>query len=269
MADPTPKTSEQARQAPRPEGVPEKFWDPVTGQVRTEALLKSYSELEKTRGQPAADPAPAEEAPTSPPEQPQDSAKIEKPAEDAPAEKAAEPAPLAQKIESVVQKYAKGEVAEADFAELEAAGLPKQVVETYFQGLKALEEMSLRTAHEAAGGKETFDASRSWAVENLSDGDLKFYNDNVANPATAKAAVDWLVQKYRSAVPSEGRLVAATTPSANTGSVFRSQQELTTAMQDPRYKSDPAFRQDVAEKLGRSKQQGTLTTNVQHYTGRR
>lgn len=34
----------------RPEGVPEKFWDPESGIVRTDALVKSYRELEKKLG---------------------------------------------------------------------------------------------------------------------------------------------------------------------------------------------------------------------------
>jgi hypothetical protein len=34
----------------RPTGVPEKFWDPERGAVRTEALLKSYVELERKLG---------------------------------------------------------------------------------------------------------------------------------------------------------------------------------------------------------------------------
>ena len=41
--------------APRPDGVPAKFWDPEAGQLRTDALLKSYLELERRLG---ADPAP-------------------------------------------------------------------------------------------------------------------------------------------------------------------------------------------------------------------
>ena len=32
---------------PAPEGVPEKFWDGEKGEMRTDALLKSYAELEK------------------------------------------------------------------------------------------------------------------------------------------------------------------------------------------------------------------------------
>jgi hypothetical protein len=38
---------------------------------------------------------------------------------------------------------------------------------------------------------------------------------------------------------------------AGAGDVFRSNAELTTAMKDPRYATDPAYREDVA-KLGRS-----------------
>ncbi len=41
---------EKAVNDDRPENVPEKFWDPKTKSIRTEALLKSYSELEKMIG---------------------------------------------------------------------------------------------------------------------------------------------------------------------------------------------------------------------------
>ena len=38
----------------------------------------------------------------------------------------------------------------------------------------------------------------------------------------------------------------------NKGDVFRSQAELVRAMSDPRYENDPAYRQDIVEKLDRS-----------------
>lgn len=41
----------------RPEGVPEKFWDAAAGSLRTEALLKSYVELERKLGTMIAPPA--------------------------------------------------------------------------------------------------------------------------------------------------------------------------------------------------------------------
>jgi hypothetical protein len=43
----------------RPSGVPEKFWNPETGAIRTEALLKSYLELERKLGSAGAMPAEA------------------------------------------------------------------------------------------------------------------------------------------------------------------------------------------------------------------
>ena len=39
---------------------------------------------------------------------------------------------------------------------------------------------------------------------------------------------------------------------AETPDVFRSQAEVVQAMSDPRYDNDPAYRNDVFEKLGRS-----------------
>ena len=49
--EPAPDGSEPA-QAPaaRPPGVPEKFWDREAGSIRTDALLKSYVELERKLG---------------------------------------------------------------------------------------------------------------------------------------------------------------------------------------------------------------------------
>jgi hypothetical protein len=41
-------------------------------------------------------------------------------------------------------------------------------------------------------------------------------------------------------------------PPKTGGDVFRSQQELVRAMSDPRYDNDPAYRQDIIEKLDRS-----------------
>ena len=50
-AAPAPDTTEPASMPPpRPAGVPEKFWDRAAGAIRTDALLKSYVELERKLG---------------------------------------------------------------------------------------------------------------------------------------------------------------------------------------------------------------------------
>jgi hypothetical protein len=54
VADPAAATTAEGD---RPEGIPEKFWDGDAGALRTEALLKSYLELERKLGQMVALPA--------------------------------------------------------------------------------------------------------------------------------------------------------------------------------------------------------------------
>lgn len=49
--DAAPDLAEQVQEPPdRPAGVPEKFWDHEAGAIRTDALLKSYVELERKLG---------------------------------------------------------------------------------------------------------------------------------------------------------------------------------------------------------------------------
>nr|BDD47278.1 hypothetical protein 2 [bacterium] len=45
-----------AAQSMRPDNIPEKFWDASTGSLRTDALLKSYGELERRFGDSAGNP---------------------------------------------------------------------------------------------------------------------------------------------------------------------------------------------------------------------
>jgi hypothetical protein len=60
-----------------------------------------------------------------------------------------------------------------------------------------------------------------------------------------------LKSEYNNANGVEGKMVTGKA-APNKGDVFRSQAELVRAMNDPRYDNDPAYRQDVIEKLDRS-----------------
>ena len=57
--------------------------------------------------------------------------------------------------------------------------------------------------------------------------------------------------QYKEANGYEGRMLSGKPPT-NSGDVFRSQAQLVKAMGDPRYDNDPAYRQDVIQKLERS-----------------
>jgi hypothetical protein len=61
-AEPAAAAAPEPAVAERPEGIPDKFWDPEAGALRTDSLLKSYLELERKLGTMIAPPADAEEA---------------------------------------------------------------------------------------------------------------------------------------------------------------------------------------------------------------
>lgn len=259
VSEPVVATPESIAAARRPENVPEKFWDAANNRVNTEALLKSYSELERAR---SAQPKAEEPAAPAAPAQPEDSAKIVPPAGDEAPEAPVATTPVAQVIETLASKFEAGEIGDADFSAAEAAGLPRNVIETYFAGLKALEATAALAAHEAAGGKEAFETARSWAATNLSADDLAYYNNAVTDPKTSRQAVEWLVAKHRAANPAEGLFVSESAPAVNAGDVYTAQAQVTADMASLKYRTDPAFRAEVAEKLARSRAQGTLNMSA-------
>ena len=105
----------------------------------------------------------------------------------------------------------------------------------------------------SAGGEQQYAQIVNWAKTNLPQDQIVAF-DEVVNTGSVQAiqlAVSGLKAEYDSANGVEGRMVTGKAPQ-NSGDVFRSQQELVAAMNDPRYDRDPAYRQDVVEKLDRS-----------------
>lgn len=245
----------------RPEGIQEQFWDAEKGEVKVAELAKSYAELRAKMDSGAAKEPPAGDPAGDAAGKPK--VTIEKPA-GAPAE----PPPLTAAIASFEERFnASGEVTDDDYAALEALGLPRQKVEIYMAGLAALEAQTLSEAHQAAGGPEKFAAAQDWARANLSDADLAYYNKAVEDAGTRKQGVEWLMAKFSAARPSEGALLTDTLgPGADAGDVFQSQEQVTAAQRDPRYKSDPAYRKSVGEKLLRSQRAGTINVAAEFYS---
>ena len=105
----------------------------------------------------------------------------------------------------------------------------------------------------AAGGEAAYSNIINWAKSNLEAEQINAFDD-VVNTGSVQAinlAVAGLKAQYDNANGVEGRMVTGKAPT-NSGDVFRSQQELVAAMNDPRYDRDPAYRQDIIEKLDRS-----------------
>jgi len=103
------------------------------------------------------------------------------------------------------------------------------------------------------GGEKNYANMIDWAQKSLNEQEVNMFDAVMAkgDPLAAFFAVRSLAYAYNDAIGYDGNVVQGKAPKQNTDQ-FRSQQELITAMSDPRYENDPAYRQDVMDKLTRS-----------------
>ena len=114
-------------------------------------------------------------------------------------------------------------------------------------------ESQINEVKNFAGGDQEYSNMVQWAGQNLDAQSIKAFDEIIASGSieTIKFAVSGLKSQYLNAVGYEGKMVQGKA-APNRGDVFRSQAELVAAMSDKRYDNDPAYRQDVIEKLDRS-----------------
>ena len=107
---------------------------------------------------------------------------------------------------------------------------------------------------ESAGGDQAYANVVNWAKDNLDSSQTNAFDEvvNTGSVQAIKLAVAGLKAEYDKANGVEGRMVTGKAAPPQSGDVFRSQAELVAAMNDRRYDNDPAYRQDVIEKLERS-----------------
>lgn len=236
----------------RPDHIPEKFWDAEKGEVRVEALVKSYSELEKSRSAPKEEPAETSEAP---PAEPSKDGKIEKPKA---AEGEPEVSPLTELLGKVQTEYSENnQIGEETLGELAKAGIPKEIAETYLEGLQALADRTVGEIHAYVGGKDQYAKMSEWAAKQLSDDDLDAFNTALDNPKLRETAVRGLYARFQAANPGEGNLRGPQGgQSATGGDVFTSKDQVLEAMRDPKYAQNASYRQEVQDKLARSQRVG-------------
>jgi hypothetical protein len=112
------------------------------------------------------------------------------------------------------------------------------------------EEIS--SVYQAVGGEESYNALTSWASENMSEAEINTYDSMIESGDMGQIsfALQALYYRYTEAMGQDGNMLQGKPAQAQSG--FRSQAELIQAMNDSRYDSDPAYRQDVLDKLGRS-----------------
>lgn len=121
------------------------------------------------------------------------------------------------------------------------------------QEVKPLADEDVEILYSSVGGEESYQEMIEWAGGNL-DSDMQALFDGVmegGDPASCFFAVQALNAMYTDAKGVDSNLITGKSPKA-TKDTFRSQAEVVRAMNDPRYETDPAYRQDVFAKLENS-----------------
>ena len=116
-----------------------------------------------------------------------------------------------------------------------------------------LSDSEMNTVYNSVGGEAQYEQLTSWAAENMDDRALDAFNSIVdqGNPTAIQIAVAGLKAEYDNVEGYEGRMLTGKA-AQNSRDGFRSQAEVVQAMSDPRYDKDPAYRQDLYDKLERS-----------------
>jgi hypothetical protein len=116
-----------------------------------------------------------------------------------------------------------------------------------------ISDSDLSTVYNSVGGEEQYTQLTEWAADNMDDSALDAFNSIIdqGNPTAIQIAVAGLKAEYDNTEGYEGRMLTGKAAKTS-GDLFRSQAEVVQAMNDPKYDRDPAYRQDIYDKLERS-----------------
>ena len=139
---------------------------------------------------------------------------------------------------------------------------PQDIAEMYLKQRQELQEQqpqseltedNVKDLKAIVGGDEEYTSMMGWAKENLKAAEVDMYDQvmDKGDPLAAFFAVQALTYRYQDAKGVDGQMLQGKAPT-DKGDSFKSQAQVVKAMEDPRYEKDPAYRQEIYDKLERS-----------------
>ena len=209
----------------KPEWLPEKF-------KSAEELAKAYSELEKKFSSNT------------------------KETKEEPKNKSEEVNSDNFSLEKYNNEYAEqGVLSDKSYKELSKLGLDKDIVDGYIEGQKAIADNYQSEIYKEVGSQQQYQELVNWASQNLTEQEVSSFNDIVSNSSVdaMKLAVRGLMATAgmkKSSQQQQNLFEGDSDEFVSDG--FQSLAQLTTAMNDPRYDKDPAYRKEVEDRISKS-----------------
>jgi hypothetical protein len=236
MSEPkeTPADDQQVEAPVRPDNIPEKFWDAEKGEVNVEALLKAQQDAEKAlrQGQQPAD----DEVPAEGDQSEQDNV-----------------------VEAASAEFAeKGELTGDTYEALNKVGISKEMVDSYISGQLAVVDKLRNSAYSPFDGQEGYEAAADWAAANLSETEIQALDVQLTstNPDIVAEGAKALASRYQAEADVEPGTIRGNANSGVTGGYYKSSGEMMKDMSSRQYRTDSAFRAEVAAKIERAERAG-------------
>lgn len=153
------------------------------------------------------------------------------------------------------EEYANtGKLSDESYSKLEKAGIPRETVDVYVEGLKAQVANRLADLSSVVGGVDNYNAIINWGKANLSDAEKTAAVRALSGKDVegAKVFLEGLNAKFVKAVGKTPAKTSGGGKAVVTEDVFANRNEQAKAMRDPRYHNDPAYRAEVTAKSLRS-----------------
>ena len=147
----------------------------------------------------------------------------------------------------------KGGLSPESYTELQGKGMSTEMVDSWIQGQEAISDKLTETAYNSVGGEKNYQDLVTWAGDNLPQNEIDSFNRALesSNKQDSLFAIKSLNAQYQLANGSSPNLIQGTTGTSSSGS-FTSLAQMTEAMKDPKYQTDPVFREEVASKIASS-----------------
>lgn len=250
--------ADQAVAGDRPAWLPPEF-------KTVDDFTKSYSETKAELTRRSQELAELKKTPATPPEQAPEPKKDDAPKSAEGKELAIDETPKSEAPAVDWTPYSKvfaetGDVPEETRQEIAEKHLKsifgdqaKQIVDDFIEAKKAQAKTTAESLKAVAGGPDSYNEMIGWAKDNLSSEEKARFNAavNSGDYVAAKFAIEGVAARWKTNAGREPSLIQGD-GSYVSGDAFKSQAEITRAMADPRYKTDPTYRTQVMERLGRS-----------------
>ena len=145
-----------------------------------------------------------------------------------------------------------GSLSSEAYQALDEAGIDRSMVDTWIQGQEAIADQSIDEIYQMAGGEQQYNQMLEWASDNLQPWEMDAYNNQIQNlDANSAFALQGLMARMQNQEGSPPKLFQGE-PSNYSAPRYDSLAQLTSAMSDPKYASDPAYRREVTSRLNNS-----------------